>query len=171
MVSTAIYTRQPLGLRGGAVMCSNTAREMGFTDKGNRIPELRKCIFFRPLPPLYPSKNECILSFSVDPHSTYVYDQEYHATKGFLKGEPRMLLYRYLRIVRDFLQDPEWDYVFWSDLCNPCRCRYPIQPHHLKESRYIIPRRMLGRTIHEVRIFRDKIPFRDFRLVSSQPPA
>ena len=145
-------------------MCSNAAKKLGLTEKGNRINELRDCIFFRPLSP-YSCENECVLAYAVDPHSTYVYDQEYHATKGVLEGEPHMLLHDYLQTVNNLLEDPEWDYIFWPNLFNPCKCRFPYQPHHLKNSRYIIMRSRLGRDIHEVRVFRDKIPIKEFRLV------
>ena len=164
--SVEVYTVHTRQLSQGALMCANVAQKNGLTEKQNCIPKLRECVFFRPLSPTYVPADEMCLALSVDPRSMKVYDQEFHATKGTLKGEHSMCLHDYLQLVKELLADPCWDYVYWPILnVRPQKCRLPFQQSHLENPTYIMTRSSVGRVIHEVRVFRDSIPLQEFRKV------
>jgi len=106
----------------------------------------------------------------VDAEKTNVYDQEYHAKYGTTNGEPVMKLSEYLKVVDKLRKlNDETSYIYWKDLHKPEIHSYPFKNEHLEDSRYIIQVEMLGRSIHEIRVLKDYIPFSDLQVVHDAP--
>jgi len=163
-----IYTRHPDALKGDFLYSARKAKQLGLskTERGY----LDNCVFFRPLCPFVIDGKDIVLRTWVDPHTTYVYDQEFHVRERTTKGDPYMKLSEYLDMVEELKkQDHNTTYIYWRCLYEPEIHSLPYKSQHLLHSHYIFSSSSVGRVIHEIRVFKDCIPFSELQVVDDAP--
>lgn len=154
-VLVTTYTSKNVDVAAHGLLSNREANRQGFMDR--RRPYLNDVVFFRPTDICKPTSSVNCYQIRVDPSSTYVFDQEYHAERGSTSGEPMMLLSAYLAL----LSKGPYDYINWLDFHTPVFGKYPIKDYNARS--YDAHR------FYEVRVKMDAIPLSFFETMNGVP--
>jgi hypothetical protein len=148
LVSTYHSTGVKDSIEKQGIYSSRRAKELGLTDRDR--PYLNDTIFFRVFPCKTIRENLCY-QIRVDPERTKVFDQEYHAKRGYSSNENSMPLSNLLEIVGD--KNPNDGYIYWNSFYDGNYFPYPYRIEHRDHNK------VNSHFLYEVRVKMDNIPF------------